>query len=73
MILDGLESERNWPQCEASDEAKRSSNSHDTYERLPEIKVPTLAISGDADRIFPVDCAPPRNVRATKLMAVFTL
>lgn len=26
---------------------------HDTYERLPQIKVPTLAIAGDADRIIP--------------------
>lgn len=28
---------------------------HDTYERLPEIKVPTLVISGDADRLIPVE------------------
>jgi 3-oxoadipate enol-lactonase len=28
---------------------------HDTYDRLPEIKVPTLVIAGDADRIIPPD------------------
>lgn len=28
---------------------------HDTYERLPEIKVPTLVIAGHADRIVPVE------------------
>lgn len=28
---------------------------HDTYERLPEIRVPTLVISGDADRLIPVE------------------
>jgi len=28
---------------------------HDTYERLPEIKVPTLVIAGDADRLIPVE------------------
>ena len=28
---------------------------HDTYERLPDIKVPTLVIAGDADRIIPVE------------------
>ena len=28
---------------------------HDTYERLPEIKTPTLVIHGDADRISPVE------------------
>jgi pimeloyl-ACP methyl ester carboxylesterase len=28
---------------------------HDTYERLPEIKVPTLVIAGDADRLVPVE------------------
>lgn len=28
---------------------------HDTYERLPNIKSPTLVISGDADRIVPVE------------------
>jgi 3-oxoadipate enol-lactonase len=27
---------------------------HDTYERLPEIKAPTLVIHGEDDRIFPV-------------------
>jgi 3-oxoadipate enol-lactonase len=27
----------------------------DTYERLPEIKVPTLVIAGDADRLMPVE------------------
>jgi pimeloyl-ACP methyl ester carboxylesterase len=26
---------------------------HDTYERLPRIKAPTLVIAGDADRIIP--------------------
>jgi 3-oxoadipate enol-lactonase len=28
---------------------------HDTYDRLPQIKVPTLVIAGDADRIIPPD------------------
>jgi len=28
--------------------------SHDTYDRLPQIKAPTLVIAGDADRIIPV-------------------
>ena len=28
---------------------------HDTYERLPEIKVPTLVIAGGADRLIPVE------------------
>ncbi len=28
---------------------------HDTYDRLPDIKVPTLVISGDTDRIVPVE------------------
>ena len=28
---------------------------HDTYERLPDIKVPTLVIAGDADRLVPVE------------------
>lgn len=28
---------------------------HDTYERLPEIKVPTLVIAGDADKLVPVE------------------
>ena len=28
---------------------------HDTYERLPEIKAPTLVIAGDADTLVPVD------------------
>ncbi len=28
---------------------------HDTYERLPEIKVPTLVITGDANRLVPVE------------------
>ena len=27
--------------------------SHNTYDRLPQIKVPTLVIAGDADRIIP--------------------
>src|SRR4030042_5417878 len=26
---------------------------HDTYERLPQIKAPTLVITGDVDRIIP--------------------
>jgi pimeloyl-ACP methyl ester carboxylesterase len=30
---------------------------HDTYERLPENKVPTLIIHGDADRVLPVENA----------------
>lgn len=29
--------------------------SHDIYERLPQIKVPTLVIAGTADRLIPVD------------------
>jgi 3-oxoadipate enol-lactonase len=28
---------------------------HDTYERLPEIKVPTMVIAGDADKLVPVE------------------
>jgi len=28
---------------------------HDTYERLPQIKAPTLVIAGDADRLIPPD------------------
>lgn len=28
---------------------------HNTYERLPEIKVPTLVIAGDADKLVPVE------------------
>ena len=28
---------------------------HNTYDRLPEIKAPTLVIHGDADRMSPVD------------------
>ena len=28
---------------------------HDTYERLPEIKLPTLVIAGDNDRLIPVE------------------
>jgi pimeloyl-ACP methyl ester carboxylesterase len=28
---------------------------HDTYERLPQIKVPTLVIAGDADRLVPFE------------------
>jgi len=28
---------------------------HDTYDRLPEIKAPTLVIAGDADKIVPVE------------------
>ena len=28
---------------------------HDTYDRLPNIKAPTLVISGDADRLVPVE------------------
>jgi pimeloyl-ACP methyl ester carboxylesterase len=30
---------------------------HDTYERLPEIAVPTLILAGDADRIMPLEHA----------------
>ena len=30
---------------------------HDTYERLPEIKAPTLIIHGDADKVNPVENA----------------
>ncbi len=32
----------------------QAANSHDTYDRLPEIKAPTLVIAGDADRLIPV-------------------
>jgi 3-oxoadipate enol-lactonase len=28
---------------------------HDTYDRLPQIKVPTLVIAGNADRLIPAD------------------
>ena len=28
---------------------------HDTYDRLPEIRVPTLVIAGDADKLVPVE------------------
>lgn len=28
---------------------------HDTYKRLPQIKVPALVIAGDADRLIPSD------------------
>jgi pimeloyl-ACP methyl ester carboxylesterase len=31
---------------------------HNTYERLPQIKAPTLVIAGDADRLIP-----PENSR----------
>jgi pimeloyl-ACP methyl ester carboxylesterase len=31
--------------------------SYDTYDRLPEIHVPTLVIHGDADKIVPVENA----------------
>jgi len=31
----------------------RTIRSHDTYDRLPQIKAPTLVIAGDADRIIP--------------------
>jgi pimeloyl-ACP methyl ester carboxylesterase len=31
----------------------RTIRSHDTYDRLPQIKAPTLVITGDADRIIP--------------------
>ena len=31
----------------------QAANSHDTYDRLPEIKVPTMVIAGDADRLIP--------------------
>ncbi|MEE8398272.1 MAG: alpha/beta fold hydrolase [Desulfobacterales bacterium] len=33
----------------------RASRSHDSYDRLPEIKTPTLIMSGDADVIVPVE------------------
>ncbi len=32
-----------------------AANSHNTYDRLPEIKPPTLVIAGDADRLIPVE------------------
>ena len=28
---------------------------HNTYDRLPQIKIPTLVISGTADRLIPVE------------------
>jgi pimeloyl-ACP methyl ester carboxylesterase len=28
---------------------------HDTYELLPEIKLPTLVVAGDNDRLIPVE------------------
>ena len=28
---------------------------HDTYDRLPEIKMPTLVIAGDKDRLIPIE------------------
>ncbi|MFC1921480.1 alpha/beta fold hydrolase [Chloroflexota bacterium] len=31
---------------------------HDTFDRLPEIKLPTLVIAGDADRLIPVENSP---------------
>jgi 3-oxoadipate enol-lactonase len=31
----------------------QAANSHDTYDRLPEIKVPTMVIAGDADLLIP--------------------
>jgi len=31
--------------------------SHDTYERLSDIKAPTLVIHGDADKLIPVENA----------------
>jgi len=33
----------------------QASAAHDTYERLPQIKAPTLVIAGDADRGVPVE------------------
>jgi pimeloyl-ACP methyl ester carboxylesterase len=33
----------------------RAIMGHDSYERLPQIKAPTLAIVGDADRLIPPD------------------
>jgi 3-oxoadipate enol-lactonase len=32
-----------------------AANTHDTYDRLPEIKLPTLVIAGDADRLIPYE------------------
>jgi len=32
---------------------KQAADFHDTYERLPEIRVPTLVITGQADRLIP--------------------
>jgi 3-oxoadipate enol-lactonase len=32
---------------------KQAADGHNTYERLPEIKVPTLVITGEADRLIP--------------------
>ena len=33
----------------------QAAMTHNTYERLPEIKAPTLVISGDADKLIPVE------------------
>jgi pimeloyl-ACP methyl ester carboxylesterase len=32
-----------------------AANGHDTYDRLPEIRIPTLVIAGDVDRLIPVE------------------
>jgi len=32
-----------------------AANTHDTYDRLPEIKLPTLVIAGDTDRLIPIE------------------
>jgi len=32
-----------------------AANTHDTYDRLPDIKLPTLVIAGDADRLIPAE------------------
>ncbi len=35
-----------------------AANTHNTYDRLPEIKLPTLVIAGDADRLIPHQNSP---------------
>lgn len=34
---------------------KQAADDHDTYERVPEIKAPTMVITGEADRLIPAE------------------
>lgn len=36
---------------------RQAGNAHDTYDRLPEIKAPTLVVNGEVDRVVPVENA----------------